>query len=94
MCNLTKVRPLFTIMHRGSENAPLLDVFSAYYIDQSNRDFYAYERFSEALTFCPFDLRRLHARETRKCSEQQNDFHHLQKYMKRNANNKVHTNFT
>ena len=33
--NLTKVRPLFTLSHRGSDNSPLLIVFSAYYIDQS-----------------------------------------------------------
>ena len=35
--NLTKVRPLFTLSHRGSDNSPLLIVFSANYIDQSNR---------------------------------------------------------
>ena len=33
--NLTKVRPLFTLSHRGSDNSPLLIVFSANYIDQS-----------------------------------------------------------
>ena len=49
--NLTKTRPLFTLLHRGSDNLPLLIVFSANYIDQSNRDFYATESISEALTF-------------------------------------------
>ena len=39
--NLTKVRPLFTLSHRGSDNSPLLIVLTANYIDQSNRDFYA-----------------------------------------------------
>ena len=33
---LTKVRPLFTLLYRGSNNSPLLIVFSANYIDQSN----------------------------------------------------------
>ena len=33
--NLTKVRPLFTLPHRGSDNFPLLMVFSANYIDQA-----------------------------------------------------------
>ena len=37
--NLTKVRPLFTLLHRGSENSPLMLVFSANYIDQSNVTF-------------------------------------------------------
>ena len=32
--NLIKVRPLFTLSHRGSDNSPLLIVFSANYIDQ------------------------------------------------------------
>ena len=37
LLNLTKVRPLFsnTLLHRGSDNSPLLIVLSAYYIDQS-----------------------------------------------------------
>ena len=50
-CNLTEVRPLFTLLHRGSDNSPLLIVFSANYIDQSNRDFYATESISKALAF-------------------------------------------
>ena len=33
--NLTKVRLVFTLSHRGSDNYPLLIVFSANYIDQS-----------------------------------------------------------
>ena len=33
--NLTKVKPLFMLWHRGSDNSPLLIVFSANYIDQS-----------------------------------------------------------
>ena len=37
--NLTKVRPLNTLLHRGSDNSPLLIVFSANYIDQSNGNF-------------------------------------------------------
>ena len=32
--NLTKFRSLFTLSHRGSDNSPLLIVFSANYIDQ------------------------------------------------------------
>ena len=35
MNNLTKVRPLFTLLHRGSDNSPLLIVFNPKYIDQS-----------------------------------------------------------
>ena len=50
-CYLTEVRPLFTLLHRGSDNSPLLIVFSANYIDQSNRDLYATESISKALTF-------------------------------------------
>ena len=37
--NLTKIRPLFTLSHRGSDNFPLLIMFSADYIDQSNVTF-------------------------------------------------------
>ena len=48
---LTKVRPLFTLSQRVSDNSPLLIVFNANYIDQSNRDFFAAEGISEALTF-------------------------------------------
>ena len=33
--NPFKVRPLFTLSHRGSDNSPLLIVFSANNIDQS-----------------------------------------------------------
>ena len=33
--NLTKVGPLFTPSHRGSDNSPLLIMFSANSIDQS-----------------------------------------------------------
>ena len=33
--NLTKVRPLFTLSHRGSDNSPFLIVFSANFIIQS-----------------------------------------------------------
>ena len=38
---LTKVRPLFTLSHRGSDESPLLIVFSANYIDQLNCDLYS-----------------------------------------------------
>ena len=41
--NLTKVRPLFTLWHRGSDNSPLLILFSANNIDQSIGYFYATE---------------------------------------------------
>lgn len=42
MTNLTEVRPLFKLLHRGSDNSPLfIPVFSANYTDQSNCDFYA-----------------------------------------------------
>ena len=37
LINLTKVRPLFTLSHRGSNNSPLLIMFSANYIDQSDK---------------------------------------------------------
>ena len=37
--NLTKVRPLSTLSHRGSDNSLLLIVFSSNYIDQSNLNF-------------------------------------------------------
>ena len=33
--NLTKVRPLFTLLHIGYDNTLLLIIFSAYYVDQS-----------------------------------------------------------
>ena len=39
LCILTKVKPLFTLLHRGSDSSPLLFVFSANYIDRSNRNF-------------------------------------------------------
>ena len=45
--NLTKVRPLFTLLHRGSDNSPLPIMFSANYVHQSNCDFYATEGISE-----------------------------------------------
>ena len=41
--NLTKVRPLFTLSHRGSDNSRLLIVFSANNIDQSIGYFYVTE---------------------------------------------------
>ena len=41
--NLTKVRPLFTLSHRGSDNSRLLIVFSAKNSDQSIGYFYATE---------------------------------------------------
>ena len=41
--NLTRVRPLLTLSHRGSDNSPLLIVFSANNIDQSIGYFYATE---------------------------------------------------
>ena len=44
--NLAKVRPLLTLSHRGSENSPLLIVFSANYIDQSICEFCAIESIS------------------------------------------------
>ena len=43
MNNLTKVRPLFMLSHRGSDNSPLLIMFSANNIDQSIGYFYATE---------------------------------------------------
>ena len=50
--NLSQVRPLFSLPHRGSDNSQLLFMFSANDIDlQSNRDFYATEGTLEALTF-------------------------------------------
>lgn len=55
--NITiKSQTTFSLSHRGSYNAPLVIVFSANYIDQSNRDFYATEGISEAW---PLDLSRL-----------------------------------
>ena len=41
--NLTKVGPLFTLSHRGSDNSRLLIVFSVNNIDQSIGYFYATE---------------------------------------------------
>ena len=41
--NLTKVRPLCTLSHRGSDNSRVLIVFSANNIDKSNGYFYATE---------------------------------------------------
>ena len=57
--NLTKVMPQFTLSHRGSDNSPLLIVFSANYIDQSYRDFHSTEVVPEVLLF---RLDRLEAR--------------------------------
>ena len=37
--NLTKVRPIFMLSPRGSDNSQLLIVFSANYIDQSTLTF-------------------------------------------------------
>ena len=56
--NLTKVTSIFALSHRGSDNSPLMIVFSAYYVDQWNRDFYATEGISETFTFW---LIRVHA---------------------------------
>ena len=39
--NLTKIRPLFTVLQRGCDNTQLLILFSANYIDQSIITFYA-----------------------------------------------------
>ena len=41
--NLTKLRPLFTLLHRGSDNSPLLIVSSAIYIDQLNRKLWPFD---------------------------------------------------
>ena len=60
--NQTKVRHLITLSYRLSYNFPLLIVFSAYYVNQLNRYFYATGGISEVLTFIPFGLSRLHAR--------------------------------
>ena len=49
--NLTKVRLLFKLSHRGSDNSTLLIVFSANYIDQSYRDFHSTEVVPEVLLF-------------------------------------------
>ena len=49
--SLTKLRPLFSLSHRGSDNPPLLIMFNAYYIDQSKCDFY-----STTCYFESFDL--------------------------------------
>ena len=46
-----KVRPKFSLSHRGSDNSPLLIMFSANYFDQSNHDFYETEGILEVLTF-------------------------------------------
>ena len=48
---LTSVRPLFTLLYRGSDNSPLLIGFSANYIDQSNRNFHATEGSRKFFTF-------------------------------------------
>ena len=49
--NLTKVRPLFTLSHRGSDNSQLLIVFSANNIDQSIGYFYAESRLNDFVIF-------------------------------------------
>ena len=55
--NLTKVGPLFTLLHRGSNNSPLLIVFSANYIVQLNRNYTCLKVFQKFwhfdLTTCP-----------------------------------------
>ena len=42
---------LFTLTHRGSENSPLLIVFSAKYIDSSNRNLCKFFGSFDILTF-------------------------------------------
>ena len=49
--NLTEVRPLFSLSHKGSDSSPLLIVFSANNIDQFNCDLY-----SDSWYFGSFDL--------------------------------------
>ena len=49
--NATKVGPKFLLSHRGSDNSPLLIMFSDDYFDQSNHDFYETEGILEVLTF-------------------------------------------
>ena len=51
--NLTKIRPLITLSHRGSDNTPFLTVFSAKYIDQSNRNCMCMKVFRK---LWPYDL--------------------------------------
>ena len=60
LINLTKVRPLFTLSHRGSNNSPLLIMFSANYIDQSYWNFMCLKVFRKFWYFDLLDLRRLH----------------------------------
>ena len=74
--NLTKVRPLFTLSHRGSDNSPLLIVFSANYIDQSNRNVMCLKVFRK---LWPFDLFNLSIYLMSEVTRKRN-FHHLQKY--------------
>ena len=53
--------------NRGSVNSPLLILFSAIYIDQLNRDFYAIEGILEGiLEALTFDLKRLHTQGDKK----------------------------
>ena len=54
--------PTFTLSHRGSDNSPLLIVFSANYIDQSNRNFMCLKVFRKFWHFDLLNLRRLHVR--------------------------------
>ena len=46
-----KKSPLFTLSHKGSDNSHLLIVFSANYINQLNRDFYATEEYRKYWPF-------------------------------------------
>ena len=54
--NLTKVRPPFSLSHRGFDSSPLLIVFSADYIDQSIVTFMELKVFWK---LWPFNLSRL-----------------------------------
>ena len=57
--NLTKVRPLFTLSHRGSDNSRLLIMFSANNIDQSIDYFYATESRLNDFVICKNNALRL-----------------------------------
>ena len=93
--SLYKVRPLFTLSHRGSENSPLLIVFSANYIDQSTLTFIHLKVFRK---LWPFDLSRLRARgDTKTYLSPSSKIEHCVmsgRIMMQYANYKVHTKFT
>ena len=100
--NLTKVRPLLTLSHRGFDNSPLLIMSSAKCIDKSNR-FHVPESISEVLTLWPLKSEKTTCLRWDEnvnfiifinTALRLNDAFWLVKIVTQSPNNKVYTKFT